>query len=60
MFFSYTGRCGADEYVLSLSYFNRRLTSSADYFMTYLGEILLSIHEDKLPIAGAFAWGMLC
>lgn len=28
-----------------------------DYFMTYLGEILLAIHEDKIPIAGAFAWG---
>ncbi|KAJ7267247.1 glycoside hydrolase superfamily [Mycena rebaudengoi] len=30
-----------------------------NYFMTYLGEILLSIHEDKLPIAGAFAWAMI-
>lgn len=29
-----------------------------DYFMTYLGEVLLSIHEDKIPIAGTFAWGM--
>lgn len=28
--------------------------------MTYLGEILLSIHEDKIPIAGAFAWGSCC
>ncbi|KAK7054359.1 hypothetical protein VNI00_003553 [Paramarasmius palmivorus] len=28
-----------------------------DYFMTYLGEILLAIHEDNLPIAGVFAWG---
>ncbi|KAG6831012.1 hypothetical protein H0H92_013199 [Tricholoma furcatifolium] len=27
-----------------------------DYFMTYLGEILLAIHEDNLPIAGTFAW----
>jgi len=27
-----------------------------DYYMTYLGEMLLAIHEDKLPIAGAFAW----
>jgi hypothetical protein len=25
--------------------------------MTYLGQILLSIHEDKVPIMGAFAWG---
>lgn len=28
-----------------------------DYLLTYLGEILLSIHQDKVPIAGAFAWG---
>ncbi|EEB93506.1 hypothetical protein MPER_07823 [Moniliophthora perniciosa FA553] len=26
--------------------------------MTYLGEILLAIHEDKLPIAGIFAWAL--
>ncbi len=25
--------------------------------MTYLGEMLLSIHEDNVPIAGAFSWG---
>ncbi|KAF5370941.1 hypothetical protein D9615_009790 [Tricholomella constricta] len=30
-----------------------------NYFMTYLGEILRAIHEDKLPIAGTFAWAML-
>ncbi|CAA7270536.1 unnamed protein product [Cyclocybe aegerita] len=30
-----------------------------NYFMTYLGEILLAIHEDKLPIAGIFAWAMI-
>ncbi|KAF7303850.1 Glycoside hydrolase family 1 protein [Mycena indigotica] len=30
-----------------------------DYFMTYLGQILLSIHEDEVPIAGAFAWAMI-
>ncbi|KAF9500246.1 glycoside hydrolase [Pleurotus eryngii] len=30
-----------------------------NYFMTYLGEVLLAIHEDKLPIAGTFAWAML-
>ncbi|KAJ7097624.1 glycoside hydrolase superfamily [Mycena epipterygia] len=30
-----------------------------DYFMTYLGQILLSIHEDGVPIAGAFAWAMI-
>ncbi|KAF8915723.1 glycoside hydrolase superfamily [Mucidula mucida] len=28
-----------------------------NYFMTYLGEMLLSIHEDGVPLAGAFAWG---
>ena len=28
-----------------------------DYFMTYLGESLLAIHEDGIPLAGAFAWG---
>lgn len=30
-----------------------------DYFMTYLGQILLSIHEDEVPIQGAFAWAMI-
>ncbi|KAG6865430.1 hypothetical protein C0991_002668 [Blastosporella zonata] len=30
-----------------------------NYYMTYLGEILLAIHEDKLPIAGTFAWAMV-
>lgn len=25
--------------------------------MSYLGEMLLSIHEDGVPLAGAFAWG---
>ncbi|KAF7303811.1 Glycoside hydrolase family 1 protein [Mycena indigotica] len=30
-----------------------------DYFMTYLGQVLLSIHEDRVPIAGAFAWSMV-
>ncbi|KAJ6498574.1 glycoside hydrolase superfamily [Mycena vitilis] len=30
-----------------------------NYFMTYLGQILLSIHEDGVPIAGAFAWAMV-
>jgi len=30
-----------------------------NYFMTYLGQILLSIHEDGVPIAGAFAWAMI-
>jgi len=30
-----------------------------NYYMTYVGEILLAIHEDKLPIAGIFAWAMV-
>lgn len=30
-----------------------------NYYMTYLGEILLAIHEDKLPIQGIFAWAMI-
>ncbi|KAF5310173.1 hypothetical protein D9619_010217 [Psilocybe cf. subviscida] len=30
-----------------------------NYFMSYLGEVLLSIHEDKIPIAGTFAWAMI-
>ncbi|KAJ3828642.1 glycoside hydrolase superfamily [Lentinula raphanica] len=30
-----------------------------DYYMTYLGELLLSIHEDGIPVQGAFAWAMV-
>ncbi|KAK0440274.1 glycoside hydrolase superfamily [Armillaria borealis] len=30
-----------------------------NYFLTYLGEILLSIHEDGVPIQGTFAWAMI-
>ncbi|KAK0199715.1 glycoside hydrolase superfamily [Desarmillaria ectypa] len=30
-----------------------------DYLLTYLGEMLLSIHEDGVPIEGAFAWAMI-
>ncbi|KAF8882139.1 glycoside hydrolase superfamily [Infundibulicybe gibba] len=30
-----------------------------NYFMTYLGEILQSIHTDGIPIAGTFSWAML-
>ncbi|KAK0183683.1 glycoside hydrolase family 1 protein, partial [Armillaria mellea] len=30
-----------------------------NYFLTYLGEMLLSIHEDGVPVQGAFAWAML-
>lgn len=29
----------------------------ADYLMTYSGEALLAIHEDGIPLAGAFTWG---
>jgi beta-glucosidase/6-phospho-beta-glucosidase/beta-galactosidase len=29
------------------------------YFLTYLGEALLSIHEDGIPIAGAFSWAIM-
>lgn len=31
----------------------------ANYFVDYLNEALLSIHEDKVPLAGAFAWSLL-
>ncbi|KAK0440253.1 glycoside hydrolase superfamily [Armillaria borealis] len=30
-----------------------------NYLLTYLGQMLLSIHEDGVPIQGAFAWGMM-
>ncbi|KAJ7613021.1 glycoside hydrolase superfamily [Roridomyces roridus] len=30
-----------------------------NYLMTYLGQILLSIHEDGVPIQGAFIWAMM-
>ncbi|KAK0475600.1 glycoside hydrolase superfamily [Armillaria luteobubalina] len=30
-----------------------------NYFLTYLGEMLISIHEDGVPVQGAFAWAML-
>lgn len=33
------------------------ITRAVDYFMTYLGEALLAIHEDGIPLAGAFSWG---
>ncbi|KAE9384027.1 glycoside hydrolase, partial [Gymnopus androsaceus JB14] len=29
------------------------------YFMSYLSELLLSINEDGIPLAGAFAWAMV-
>ena len=31
--------------------------TTPDYYMTYLGEALLAIHEDNIPLAGTFAWG---
>ncbi|KAK7436716.1 hypothetical protein VKT23_018970 [Stygiomarasmius scandens] len=34
-------------------------TERTNYLMNYLGEILLSIHEDKIPIMGAFIWSMV-
>ncbi|KAJ3889106.1 glycoside hydrolase family 1 protein [Lentinula edodes] len=33
------------------------ISLNSDYYMTYLGELLLSIHEDGIPVQGAFAWG---
>jgi hypothetical protein len=27
--------------------------------MSYLGEMLLAIHEDGIPLKGAFIWGKL-
>ncbi|PBK89625.1 glycoside hydrolase [Armillaria gallica] len=30
-----------------------------NFFLTYLGEMLTSIHEDGVPIQGAFAWSMI-
>ncbi|KAL5523033.1 hypothetical protein ACEPAF_1300 [Sanghuangporus sanghuang] len=30
-----------------------------DYYMTMLGESLLAIHEDNIPLQGVFAWSMV-
>ncbi|KAL0954884.1 hypothetical protein HGRIS_003817 [Hohenbuehelia grisea] len=30
-----------------------------NYFLTHLGEALRAIHEDKIPLAGTFAWAMM-
>ncbi|EJC97652.1 glycoside hydrolase [Fomitiporia mediterranea MF3/22] len=30
-----------------------------NFYMTYLGEFLLAIHEDNIPLAGTFAWAMV-
>ncbi|KAF5340458.1 hypothetical protein D9758_013574 [Tetrapyrgos nigripes] len=32
-------------------------TDRTNYLMSYLGEMLLSIHEDGIPLKGAFIWG---
>jgi len=34
-------------------------TDRTNYFMTYLGEALLAIHEDGIPLGGAFSWAMV-
>ncbi|KAJ3765471.1 glycoside hydrolase family 1 protein [Lentinula raphanica] len=34
-------------------------TERTNYYMTYLGELLLSIHEDGIPVEGAFAWAIM-
>ncbi|KAF5340463.1 hypothetical protein D9758_013571 [Tetrapyrgos nigripes] len=34
-------------------------TDRTNYLMSYLGEMLLSIHEDGIPLKGAFIWAML-
>ncbi|THU93327.1 glycoside hydrolase [Dendrothele bispora CBS 962.96] len=34
-------------------------TDRTNYLMSYLGEMLLSIHEDHIPIMGAFIWSMV-
>lgn len=46
------------KYVVT-NYCSLLIRVSADYFMSYLSELLLSINEDGIPLAGAFAWGML-
>ncbi|KAJ3887623.1 glycoside hydrolase superfamily [Lentinula edodes] len=34
-------------------------TDRTNYYMTYLGELLLSIQEDGMPVEGAFAWAIM-
>ncbi|KAF8201326.1 glycoside hydrolase superfamily [Mycena galopus ATCC 62051] len=52
-----------DMFRITLVYIHRPLIPeslcSADYLMTYLGQILLSIREDGVPIMGAFVWAMI-
>ncbi|EGO20047.1 glycoside hydrolase family 1 protein [Serpula lacrymans var. lacrymans S7.9] len=33
--------------------------TTTNYFMTNLGEVLLAIHEDGIPLMGTFSWGMI-
>ncbi|KAH7909566.1 glycoside hydrolase family 1 protein [Hygrophoropsis aurantiaca] len=33
-------------------------STTTNYFMTNLGEALLAIHEDGIPLMGTFSWGM--
>ncbi|KAF8125992.1 glycoside hydrolase family 1 protein [Boletus edulis] len=34
-------------------------TTTTNYFMTNLGEALLAIHEDGVPLMGTFSWAMI-
>ncbi|KAH7925162.1 glycoside hydrolase [Leucogyrophana mollusca] len=34
-------------------------STTTNYFMTNLGEALLAIHEDGIPLMGTFSWGMM-
>ncbi|KIJ59188.1 glycoside hydrolase family 1 protein [Hydnomerulius pinastri MD-312] len=34
-------------------------STTTNYFMTNLGEALLAIHEDGIPLMGTFSWGMI-
>ncbi|OAX38185.1 glycoside hydrolase family 1 protein [Rhizopogon vinicolor AM-OR11-026] len=33
--------------------------TTTNYYMTYLGEALLAIHEDGIPLMGTFSWSMI-
>ncbi|KIK57390.1 glycoside hydrolase family 1 protein [Collybiopsis luxurians FD-317 M1] len=43
----------------SLIYHITEDVDRTNYYMTYLAELLLSIHEDGIPVQGAFAWAMV-
>ncbi|KAF8430642.1 glycoside hydrolase superfamily, partial [Boletus edulis BED1] len=34
-------------------------TTTTNYFMTNLGEALLAVHEDGIPLMGTFSWAMI-